>query len=241
MQVILDMVALALCQEKCRACKDELKVDLVDFLSGPRKWKETNHKTLCDSCFFKFELEPSLLRIVNMEGMAPLLVASRLPYEGPLKKILYHLKYDDDRLVVEDLALLLSQALDDLAKMVSIKNCVLVPVPLHWKRMLKRGFNQAELLANRIAYKHDVPIDQRLLSRTRGTATQHQLGRQERKLNVEGAFQANRKYAEGAHIILVDDLLTSGATLSSCASALTDAGALSVNAITLAYATGRKE
>lgn len=240
MHAILDMFALALCQEKCRACKQELPVDLVEIITGPRKWKETNHKTLCDSCFFKFELETSLLRIINMEGMAPLLVASRLPYEGPLKKILYHLKYDDDRLVVEDLSLLLSQALDNLAKMVSIKKCVLVPVPLHWKRMLKRGFNQAELLANPLAYKHDIPIDKRLLFRTRGTVTQHQLGKKERRLNVEGAFQANRRYAEGVHVILVDDLLTSGATLSACASALMDSGALSVNAITLAYATVSK-
>jgi ComF family protein len=102
--------------------------------------------------------------------------------------------------------------------------------------MIKRGFNQAELLANRVAYRHDIRIDTRLLTRTRPTLTQHQLGKQERKLNVEGAFQAKRKYTEGAHVILVDDLLTSGATLSSCASTLTDNGALSVSAITLAYA-----
>lgn len=240
MQALLDVMSLALCQEKCRACREDLKVDLVGYLNGPKRWKNLNRSTLCDSCFFKFELEPSILKIVNIESMAPLLVAARLPYVGPLKKILYHLKYDDDRLVVEDLSMFLNQAFEDIGKMVRVKDCVLVPVPLHWKRMLKRGFNQAELLANRVAYKHDVRIDTRVLARTRPTATQHQLGKQERKLNVEGAFQAKRKYAEGAHVVLVDDLLTSGATLSACASTLMDNGALSVNAITLAYATGGK-
>ncbi|MBA3993852.1 MAG: hypothetical protein C0469_10025 [Cyanobacteria bacterium DS2.3.42] len=240
MQAFLDVMSLALCQEKCRACREDLKVDLVGVLNGPKRWKALNRSTLCDSCFFKLELEPSVLKIVNIENMAPLLVAARLPYVGPLKKILYHLKYDDDRLVVDDLSVFLGQALEDLGKMVRVKDCVLVPVPLHWKRMLKRGFNQAELLANRVAYKFDVRIDTRLLTRTRQTASQHKLGKQERKQNVEGAFQAKRKYAEGTHVILVDDLLTSGATLASCAGTLMDNGALSVNAITLAYATAGK-
>lgn len=236
MQGFLEAVSLALCQEKCRACNEELKVDLIEFLNSPKEWKELNRTTLCECCFFKFELAAPLLKIVNVENMAPLLVASRLPYEGPLKKMLYHLKYDDDRLVVKDLSLFLSQALDDLAKMVRIKDCILVPVPLHWQRLLKRGFNQAELMAQRVAYSHDIRIDKRALIRTRPTATQHQLGKQERRVNVHGAFQARKKLVEGHHIILVDDLLTSGATLASCASALMDKGALSVNAITLAYA-----
>lgn len=236
MQALFNAFSFALCQEKCRVCNEELKVDLVGFLSGPKRWKELNRTTLCDSCFFKLELEPSLLKILNIEDMAPLLVASRLPYHGPLKKMLYHLKYDDDRLVTEDLSIFLDQALDDLSKMVRVKDCILVPVPLHWKRMVKRGFNQAELLANPVAYKHDIRIDTRLLARSKATATQHQLKKQERKANVQGAFQATRKYCEGQHIILVDDLLTSGATLSACAGELLDSGALSVNAITLAYA-----
>lgn len=240
MQALFNAFSLAICQEKCRACSEELKVDLVGFLSGPKRWREHNRTTLCESCFFKLELEPSLLKIVNIEDMAPLLVASRLPYHGPLKKMLYHLKYDDDRLVTEDLSIFLDQALDDLSKMARVKDCILVPVPLHWQRMVKRGFNQAELLANPVAYKNDMRIDTRLLARTRATTTQHQLKKQERKDNVKGAFQANRKYCDGQHIILVDDLLTSGATLAACAGALLDSGALSVNAITLAYARADK-
>lgn len=240
MHLLFDAFSLALCQEKCRACNEELKVDLVNFLTGPKRWKELNRTTLCDSCFFKLEMEPSLLKIVNIPAMAPLIVASRLPYQGPLKKIIYHLKYDDDRLVVEDLSIFVDQALDDLSKMVRVKDSVLVPVPLHWKRMVKRGFNQAELLANQVAYRHDIRIDTRLLARTRATATQHQLGKKERRANVEGAFQGNAKYCDGQHVILVDDLLTSGATLAACAGALLDNGALSVNAITLAYARADK-
>lgn len=240
MQALFDAFSFALCQEKCRACREDLQIDLLSFLDAPARWKELTKTTLCDSCFFKLELEPSLMKIVNIKDMAPLLVASRLPYRGPIKKMLYHLKYDDDRLVTADLSILLDQALADLSKMVRTKDCILVPVPLHWKRRMKRGFNQAELLANRLAYKHDMRIDNRLLARKRATSTQHQLGKQERKANVQGAFQANRKYCQGEHIILVDDLLTSGATLSSCAGALLDEGALSVNAITLAYATTRE-
>lgn len=235
MHKLLDVLSSALCEEKCRACNKEIRVDVRDSLfSFNAKTKDPS--TLCGECFEKMERESPLTRIVNVADLAPLLVASRIPYEGPLKKILYHLKYDDDRLVVDDLSIFLSQALERLSKLVRIKNCVLVPVPLHWKRMLKRGFNQAELMANRVGQAYDLPVDTHILRRVRSTSTQHQLKKLERKINVEDAFRAHPRLTDGKEIILVDDLLTSGATLASCASALLAEGALSVNAITLAYA-----
>ena len=122
---------------------------------------------------------------------------------------------------------------------------VLVPVPLHISRQRERGFNQAELLAaglhRALEERHgvrSVRLETRLLRRTRQTKSQTGLSLHQRKENVRGVFSvAAPERIKGRIVVLVDDVMTTGATVSACAGALVRAGARKVLALTLARAT----
>ncbi len=113
---------------------------------------------------------------------------------------------------------------------------LVVPVPLHPARLRERGFNQAELLAKILAQKINVPLNG-ALERIRYTTTQTAFDRVERMENLRGSFRLRKKIGvRGLHVLLVDDILTTGSTLSECARVLREAGARSVYAVTAARA-----
>ena len=112
----------------------------------------------------------------------------------------------------------------------------LVPVPLSQRRLRDRGYNQATVLARGIAAVWQYPVAERLLHRVRETQTQTALTPEERADNVAGAFEAAPRSAGGRAIILIDDVLTTGATLCAAACALAAAGWLTIGAVTLARA-----
>lgn len=110
----------------------------------------------------------------------------------------------------------------------------LVPVPLHRRRERERGFNQAQALCHGVRRGTDLPV-WRALRRTRATATQARLTRDERLHNLRGAFAvAGRWPVTGAHLLLVDDVFTTGSTVHECARVLRGAGAASVRVLTVA-------
>ena len=116
----------------------------------------------------------------------------------------------------------------------------MVPVPLHPARLAERGYNQAALLAGGAAAELGCPLHARALARTRHTPQQARLSRSERLDNVIGAFRV-RSVSEaaalrGRAVVLVDDVATTGATLSACAAALRAGGAASVTALVIARA-----
>ena len=113
-----------------------------------------------------------------------------------------------------------------------------VPVPLHWRKRWSRGFNQAELLARPIAKRRQIPV-LRALRRKRSTEVQATLAVAGRRRNVQGAFEARLNVA-GKRILLVDDVMTTGATASACAMALKRAGAKSVSLVTVARVDRRQ-
>ncbi|MFN7180559.1 ComF family protein [Hyphomonas sp.] len=114
---------------------------------------------------------------------------------------------------------------------------LIVPVPLHYTRLVMRGFNQSGWLAQAVAKASGKPVLVDALVRTRRTPSQAGLARRARRRNVTGAFKV-RKGREGriagAHVLLVDDVLTTGATLSACTRALKRAGARQVDVLVLA-------
>lgn len=114
----------------------------------------------------------------------------------------------------------------------------LVPVPLAATRRRERGFNQAELVARALASHWAMPVWTHCLERGRGTVSQTQLTPEERRANVRGAFRAAPRAPElgGTHLVLVDDVVTTAATLNACAAALHDAGARIVSYVTFARA-----
>ena len=113
----------------------------------------------------------------------------------------------------------------------------LVPVPLHPKRQRKRGFNQAVLLGRKLSRLIAVPCCEAALRRVRDTAPQVGLSDSERLRNMQSAFQCrDGSVVTGKRLLLIDDVMTTGATLASAARALVSAGAAKVSALTLARA-----
>ena len=113
----------------------------------------------------------------------------------------------------------------------------LVPVPLHWRRLWARRFNQSALLAKAIAEVGCVPVAENALRRVKPTAQQVGLSQAERASNVQGAFRVppeGRAEVKGRRLILIDDVLTSGATADACARSLLRAGAGSVDVLVFA-------
>lgn len=111
----------------------------------------------------------------------------------------------------------------------------LIPIPLHSSRLRQRRFNQSLLLAQAVSRVSGVPVEPHALARTRRTGTQGGLTAKSRARNVAGAFTVRRAEAvKGRRLVLVDDVHTTGATVSACVRALTRAGAANVNALTLA-------
>jgi ComF family protein len=116
----------------------------------------------------------------------------------------------------------------------------LVPVPLHRARLAERGFNQAELLAAPCAARWRLPVFGRVLVRTRPTPPQTDLDAAARRANVRNAFAVPRPAeVRGRRLLLVDDVLTTGATADAAAQALRAAGAAAVGVLTLARVVGR--
>ena len=114
---------------------------------------------------------------------------------------------------------------------------LIVPVPLHIKRLRKRGFNQALLLFTKWATTENIPYDPHVLKRPQKTVPQTNLSRKERKKNIRGAFEIRSPVAiKGKRILLVDDVYTTGSTVNECARILVQGGAAMVDVLTLARA-----
>lgn len=113
----------------------------------------------------------------------------------------------------------------------------LVPVPLHWRRQWTRRFNQSAMLAAAISAQSGVPVAASALNRVKATMQQVGLSRPERARNVQGAFKVpdeGRPAVAGRRLVVVDDVLTSGATVDGCARALLRAGAANVDVLVFA-------
>jgi ComF family protein len=157
-------------------------------------------------------------------------ISSAFFYTGTVQEAIIAFKYKRRRALAEPLANSISNTISHPGTGWS-----LCAVPLHHSRLSARGFNQSELLVKQLSLTWDLPIlASSSLIRTRKTVQQITLGPRERQQNVSGAFAADRAVVEGNAILLVDDVCTTGATLFACAQALSDAGASTIRAVTLA-------
>ena len=156
-------------------------------------------------------------------------------YGGAVREALHAFKFSGKTALAAPLGDLLHDA---CALGLPLAPHLVVPVPLHRGRERERGFNQAALLAGRVARRLGAPVATRVLCRVRSTRAQADLSGVERRTNVRGAFAVrDRAVLAERHVLLVDDVLTTGATVSECARVLIDAGALTVGALTVARVT----
>ncbi len=150
-------------------------------------------------------------------------------YEGGLRELIHLFKYGRMKPLTKPLSSYLAAALPMDRQFDAV-----VPVPLHWRRAWSRGFNQSELLARAMARRSGIRVLNSLV-RSRATAAQAGLTNTKRRQNVSNAFRMKRgRSVQGLRILLVDDVMTTGATGSACALALKRAGAKSVALLTLA-------
>lgn len=158
-------------------------------------------------------------------------IRSAFQFNGITRKAIHQMKYGNLRAIAGCLA---EQLFDFLASH-DIPAGVLVPVPLHPKRLRERGYNQSQLIAEKLAKKMGLPVISNCLLRNRPTPPQARTqNAKERWANVIGAFICQDNKLSGQQVLLIDDVTTSGATLEACASVLKDAGVASVWGLTLA-------
>jgi len=157
---------------------------------------------------------------------------------GPIGLGIVHaLKYNGWYRVAQDMAVRMSRV--DLPLDVAEERRALVPVPLSEKRIRERGYNQSAHLATSLARRWSLPVWDDVLTRVRHTETQTRLTPGDRLRNVSGAFSAPpsaRQKLRGAHVVVVDDIVTTAATLNSCAAALCAGGARIVSFVTFGRA-----
>jgi ComF family protein len=155
------------------------------------------------------------------------------PYEGSLRLLVHEFKYRGRRRIAARLAELLCA--EPGIKNVLAPGAALIPVPLHPRRLAERGFNQSELLAAAVGERLGLSVHPRALVRRKDTPPQAGLSAAGRRRNMAGAFAVRKRVCtERRTVVLVDDVLTTGATAHACAIALRQAGAEAVHLLTIA-------
>lgn len=152
-------------------------------------------------------------------------------FQGIMRMAIHEFKYHGLRSMAEPLANLLAEFL--------VKNPipgdVLLPVPLHKRRLKERGYNQSALITRHLSRLTGIPAEENTLIRTKNTPPQvRSSGADGRRSNVEGAFDCIKEHLRDRRAIIIDDVCTSGATLEACAAVMKAAGALTVHGLTLA-------
>lgn len=181
-------------------------------------------RLFCPGCVPALPKEP-LSREFPLSGGGSLAVAACFPYEKGFRRTLHRLKFQEERALARPLGTLMAEAASSLGEDFD----GVTWVPMSPQKLRRRGYNQSELLAKAVAKELGLPAWD-LLEQVRETDTQHSLTRAQRADNVRGAYRA-KSAALGKRLLLVDDIVTTGATLRACAQGLYGAGAQKVCAV----------
>jgi ComF family protein len=218
----------------CAVCREPVEGEGL----CPACWAKLSFITrpYCERLGIPFVYDPGP-GILSMEAIAdpPAYQRARaaVRFDEIARALVHALKYGD-RL---DLAPMMGRWLAQAGGELLAEADALVPVPLHWRRHWARRFNQSALLAATVAKASGVPIAARALKRVKSTPQQVGLSRAQRAVNIQGAFRVpadGKAEVVGRRLVLIDDVLTSGATVEGCAKALLRAGARNVDVLVFA-------
>ncbi len=218
----------------CAACREPVESRGL----CPACWSKLSFITrpYCERLGIPFVYDPGP-GILSMEAIADPPAYNRaraaVRFDEISRALVHALKYGD-RL---DLAPIIGRWIAQAGRELLAEADALVPVPLHWRRRWARRFNQSAMLANVVSAETGVPVAATALKRVKATAQQVGLTRTERAANVQGAFRVpveGKPAVTGRRLVLVDDVLTSGATVEGCARALLRAGAANVDVLIFA-------
>ncbi len=190
----------------------------------------------CQICGHPFEFETSLQSLcARCSAMPPKYTSARaaMKYDDGSRALVLSFKHGGR---TEGLAMFAAQ-MHRAGRRALDKADYIIPVPLHMHRLIKRRYNQSALLGRALAHICAVSFEPDILMRVKATPSQGGKSVSARRQNVQGAFSIKPKAAhqlKGAHIVLVDDVMTTGATLEACAQVLLRAGAAEVNGLCLA-------
>lgn len=158
------------------------------------------------------------------------------PHDSALRELILAYKFRGGMQVEK---LLRDMVASVFARRAASKPDIIIPVPLHGRRLLWRGYNQSLELARALARRNSIRLAPKGLRRIRYTIPQTRVTSDKRRMNIKGAFKAKTDMVQGRSVLLVDDVLTTGATLEECARTLRGAGAQSVDVLVLAVAQQR--
>ncbi|HEY0734883.1 MAG TPA: ComF family protein [Herpetosiphonaceae bacterium] len=208
--------------------------NLLDLLFPPRcAGCKSQGALLCAACQASCRFVPDAAnREQHLRLNSPFLLSTAGAYvfEGAIREAVHTLKYNRRKRMAQPLGQLLNRYL--VARPIAID--AIVAVPLHPERLRKRGFNQAGLLAQQLARQAGLPLLATQLVRVRQTSQQADLNRAQRRENVRAAFAWQAASPPPQRILVIDDVLTTGATVEAAAQALHAAGAREVHALALA-------
>lgn len=208
----------------CQSCREHPKAV---------RWVE---EPFCDRCGLGYEGAITTTFVcANCSDMDLKFKAARAAadFSGLVKEVIHRFKYNRNEWFEPYLAeLLIARAAEDIA---ANRPTLIVPIPLHRRKHHERGFNQAERLAQRLSLAMGIPMA-KPLERVKKTENQALMDRRERIDNVKNAFEyvAQEPLPNGARVLLVDDVLTTGSTASACAAELLENGAAEVRVWTVA-------
>jgi len=151
-------------------------------------------------------------------------------YSDSIRESIHSLKYKNNI----PLGYFFSQKLIPIIDKANWQFDLIIPVPINRSHYRERGFNQSSLIARPLAHYFGLPFSDTALNRIRETASQFSLGAEERIRNVEGAFRGNPAKIKGKGVLLIDDIITTGATMVNCTKALVESGATKVYCLSVA-------